>query len=1076
MSKIYIKIIGSGIVTQKPARIGPAIQLQAIPNIGATFFGWKGLGNSVASGFSVCNVNPRYTHYIEAVFSDENNIVNSSKVEDLSLSSKAEKVIDFPSCVTADNNLVIIDSENSLMWKSMVELNAVSYENALKPTEFLGFLDWRLPTKEEFILFQKNSIAEVMEKGFYWTESKIKTSDFFDGYCEIINERGLVRLCDPKKFGNRLVRYVRTISKDSFKKKIENISDIQTPQLTVVDVYNASIVKEKTESRNLTDNSDGTISDYNTGLMWTKLRDGRAKNVQEAVGLTCDLAGYVDWRLPSSKELRTISPIDERFFPPPTRGYYFSKTSRKSEASSSFAICELVTSAGMTDSILETSYKEAYVRFVRYEDIYPITFILFGAGSGVVTKRLLDGSESPNPETCGYTKNSLIEIIAIPNKGSMFKEWRGDIKGQDVTRSILIDSKKSIIVEFELQKYPLTLLSSGQGEGEIISNSKDELHPYGSVVTLHAAASVGSRFKEWGGDLRGNIDKVSILMDGPKTVNAEFVRYFPLSVSTNGSGTVQRNMNADEYAAGSEIELIAMPENGHRFVRWLGDIVGANSIAILVIDGPKALVAEFEILTYPLILKVIGSGDGAVIPSTVATEYKHGMIVTLTATPAQGSVFKGWSEDASGNSLVKRITITKKRTVTAEFSRVFLLSTSTIGQDQGVVRRNPDANEYEVGSIVKLRAIPVEGYEFVKWHGESVGVKPTCTVAMTADKSILAEFRQLPQVDIEITYTGSGSGMVSPLNQSYCKGSIVDLVAKASDGCVFDGWSGDVVGLEATCTFTINANVFISAAFSRVETPDTDIVMAFDKIDFSIIDGREVVVFQFTVTNREDRQIHINIPMAGYVNLQGEEFEQTSWVKGMIGGEKGATLRPRTFRKMGLVFERPHPGAVMLGEHLHIALLQSKPPQRLNFAFRCTNASKQILELVRASVEPLESVSEKSSGAINGNDSQAELASRMQLLEKSLQDALNRLSAPAPAVPAAPTQTLPEVLAWLCTQNSVTAALLRQKLLPLGLMPSAVIDDVNERAFDLAGEAALTDDMDSVAVQRGVLLQVLSVW
>jgi hypothetical protein len=75
-----------------------------------------------------------------------------------------------------------------------------------------------------------------------------------------------------------------------------------------------------------------------------------------------------------------------------------------------------------------------------------------------------------------------------------------------------------------------------------------------------------------------------------------------------------------------------------------------------------------------------------------------------------------------------------------------------------------------------------------------------------------------------------------------------------------------------------------------------------------------------------------------------------------------------------------------------------------------------------------------------------------------------------------PTQTLPEVLAWLCTQNSVPLAVLRQKLLPLGLMPSAVMDDVNERAYDVAGEPALDEAGGIVTVQRGVLLQVLAVW
>ena len=56
---------------------------------------------------------------------------------------------------------------------------------------------------------------------------------------------------------------------------------------------------------------------------------------------------------------------------------------------------------------------------------------------------------------------------------------------------------------------------------------------------------------------------------------------------------------------------------------------------------------------------------------------------------------------------------------------------------------------------------------------------------------------------------------------------------------------------------------------------------------------------------------------------------------------------------------------------------------------------------------------------------------------------------------------------WLCFGKSFCL---------WGLMPSALINDVNERAFDVAGEAALNEAADTVTVQRGVLLQVLAVW
>lgn len=51
---------------------------------------------------------------------------------------------------------------------------------------------------------------------------------------------------------------------------------------------------------------------------------------------------------------------------------------------------------------------------------------------------------------------------------------------------------------------------------------------------------------------------------------------------------------------------------------------------------------------------------------------------------------------------------------------------------------------------------------------------------------------------------------------------------------------------------------------------------------------------------------------------------------------------------------------------------------------------------------------------------------------------------------------------------------LRTLVLPLGLMPNAVIDDINERALDLLGEPALKESEDEIIVFRDVLAEVVA--
>ncbi|KPA09674.1 caspase [Candidatus Magnetomorum sp. HK-1] len=84
------------------------------------------------------------------------------------------------------------------------------------------------------------------------------------------------------------------------------------------------------------DNSDGTVSDKSTCLMWQKNAPGHQMTWKEAL-VYCKkltLAGQSDWRLPSVEELRSIvdyskykPAIDSQIFPNTMSAFYWSSTS-----------------------------------------------------------------------------------------------------------------------------------------------------------------------------------------------------------------------------------------------------------------------------------------------------------------------------------------------------------------------------------------------------------------------------------------------------------------------------------------------------------------------------------------------------------------------------------------------------------------------------------------------------------------------------------------------------------------------------------------------------------------------------
>jgi hypothetical protein len=174
--------------------------------------------------------------------------------------------------------------------------------------------------------------------------------------------------------------------------------------------------------------------------------------------------------------------------------------------------------------------------------------------------------------------------------------------------------------------------------------------------------------------------------------------------------------------------------------------------------GPSVNLVVSKGVAPPMTLTVVRSGtgfgkvtsqsSGISCGSTCSHAYAYNASVTLTATPAVGSKFVGWSGACSGTG-VCHVTMSAAKSVTARFALLRTLKVTKAGSGSGtVVSTIPGIScgatcsyGFVFGVKVTLTAKPATGSKFVGWSGACSGTG-VCRVTMNAARSVTATFRK----------------------------------------------------------------------------------------------------------------------------------------------------------------------------------------------------------------------------------------------------------------------------------------------------------------------------------------------
>ncbi|MFL5958957.1 MAG: InlB B-repeat-containing protein [Gaiellaceae bacterium] len=154
-----------------------------------------------------------------------------------------------------------------------------------------------------------------------------------------------------------------------------------------------------------------------------------------------------------------------------------------------------------------------------------------------------------------------------------------------------------------------------------------------------------------------------------------------LAKSGTGSGTVSSNDGgiscgaacSHSYGIGTSVTLTATPAAGSAFSGWSGACSGTGTCTVGMTQA-QAVTATFSLLPETLTVTTSGSGTVTSSPAGVSCgaacshAFDYGTSVTLTSTPASGSVFQGWSGACSGAGTCS-VTMSGAQSVHATFAR-----------------------------------------------------------------------------------------------------------------------------------------------------------------------------------------------------------------------------------------------------------------------------------------------------------------------------------------------------------------------------------------------------------------------
>jgi uncharacterized repeat protein (TIGR02543 family) len=450
-----------------------------------------------------------------------------------------------------------------------------------------------------------------------------------------------------------------------------------------------------------------------------------------------------------------------------------------------------------------------------------------------------NGTVTQNPLNTTYLSGANVTLTAVPSASWTFQGWSGDLTGTQNPASITVDRNKTVTATFVTGTFGgsidlFTQKTPFSGKGP---NQSSDAFQQQELVVLYALVtfsgdSIANKIVAF--QVNGPANSLqNMTVTGTGTTNSSGMAEFSFRMPT-APANGQQTVFGEWYAVATvDVDQVQLSDSLTFEVGW---IVSIKSIVTL--NDKLVLQTSFarqDTVVFNLTLENIALTPRSATITVDAQDATGNLIIHIeldnlnippgesytqastqipeTAKLGEANVTASayTAPPSSGGTPYSPSVYTTFNIVTAVY---YTLTVNIVGN--GSVTKTPFAPSYLSNTNVTLTAVPSTSWTFQGWSGDVTGVQNPVNITMNGHKTVTATFTQPGQYyTLTVNVVGNGTVTQNPLNTTYLSGSTVALSATPSANWTFQGWSGDVTGVQNPVNITMNGNKTVTATFTQ---------------------------------------------------------------------------------------------------------------------------------------------------------------------------------------------------------------------------------------------------------------------